>query len=128
MAATHAVATTDFNSATWSERARHEVAFVAVAAISAIVLLIANETTLLHVNKLPLVATLASCLVRSVALAARAKMRQSFWLPVFTIFFDCIVSTFTHVEVQTAFWKELYQPFGIPRRDTVVQESEWVLG
>ncbi|CAK0843371.1 unnamed protein product [Prorocentrum cordatum] len=128
MAATHAVATTDFNSATWSERARHEVAFVAVAAISAIVLLIANETTLLHVNKLPLVATLASCLVRSVALAARAKMRQSFWLPVFTIFFDCIVSTFTHVEVQTAFWKELYKPFGVPRRDTVVQESEWVLG
>ncbi|CAK0798621.1 unnamed protein product [Prorocentrum cordatum] len=128
MAAPHAVATTDFNSATRSERARHEVAFVAVAAISALVLLISNETTLLHVNKLPLVATLASCLVRSVALAARAKMRQSFWLPVFTIFFDCIVSTFTHVEVQTAFWKELYQPFGIPRRDTVVQESEWVLG
>ncbi|CAK0824902.1 unnamed protein product [Prorocentrum cordatum] len=126
--APYAVATTDFNSATWCERARCEVAFVAVAAVSAFIIIIANGTTLLHVNTLPLVATLASCLVHSAVLTASAKRRQLFWLPVLTIFFDCIVSTFTHVEVQTAFWKELYEPFGVPRLDTVVQESEWALG
>lgn len=117
----------DFETATWSERARYEVAFIAIAATYATILLIAKEASLSDINNVPMAATVAMCLVHVLTLAARARRRQSFWLPVLTVFLDCFFSSLSHVDVQSAFWKELYRPFGVPRRP-VVNEFDWMFG
>ncbi|CAK0890209.1 unnamed protein product [Prorocentrum cordatum] len=127
-AAAQAVGPTDFEAATWPERASFEAAFVAAAAAYAALLAVAREAPLWHDGAVPLAAALASCLVHAVTLAARVKWRRSFWLPVFTVVIDCVISAVTHVEVQTAFWKELYKPFGVSGQDTLVRDFEGMFG